>query len=105
MREDEEALQHVAQKEEEIGRMLQLTEQFHDTINHLKDEIAALQSDKLRLTKLQEKQAALAKLKPGPTGCSNPFSTGETENDYFYTSFFSFFLLLSQSHSYPCQSI
>ena len=54
---EEETLKTVVQKEEEIGRMLELTEQFHNTIDQLKSEISNLQQDKVRLTKLQEKQA------------------------------------------------
>ena len=60
-REDEKMQKDVLQKEQEINQMLELTTQFHDTINQLKDEISTLQQDKDRLTKLQQKQAINAK--------------------------------------------
>merc|ERR1711871_1924979 len=60
-REDEKMQKDVLQKEHEINQMLELTTQFHDTINQLKDEISTLQQDKDRLTKLQQKQAINAK--------------------------------------------
>ena len=55
---DDTAMQGVVMKEQEIDRMLELTEQFHATIDNLKTEISTLQQDKSRLIKLQEKNIA-----------------------------------------------